>query len=255
MGLFHDGHELFRKFKLSVESEITYTDGCKDMIFLYKNGIKFTPKAFLILRQTFEYDEWLGAGTIGFYSWDNVCNIQNVKGITVLEEFNRVDIAEWLAGLPSRDLKYPFLHVRTGDVAYIVEGAPMSVRSRKGKERLKEDVHSLKPLFQDFFQRPATGPVEMMIDIFSSNRERLPDVDRLSISIMDAFEGLVYTSDKQVRYLQPRVFDSVKAYEPLECRTEPMEHYEISNIPAGSLYPLATGVLDYYVVRIHTYRR
>ena len=93
-----------------------------------------------------------------------------------------------------------------------------------------------------------------MIDIFSSDFSRLPDVDRTSITIMDAFEGTVYGNDKQVRHLQPRIFSSTSAYIKLECQSEPMEHYTVENIPAGSLYPLATGILDYYVVRIITYR-
>ena len=37
--------------------------------------------------------------------------------------------------------------------------------------------------------------------------------------------------------------------QPLEYQSRAaMEHYEVANIPAGSLYPLATGILDYYVV-------
>lgn len=252
MTLFHDGHELFRQFNLSVESEITYTDFCTENIFIYNNGIKFTPKALLMIYPAYEHDDWIEAETIKSYPWENVYNIQNVRGNTVLEEFEHAKIAKWLSSLPCKDVKYPFLHVRTGNVAYIVEGVPKSERSKRGKQRLKEEIQKLEPVIQRSFYRPVIGPVEMMIDIFSFNPEKLPDVDRLSISIMDAFESIVYASDKQVRHLQPRVFESGTAYERLECKTDPMPHYEINNIPAGSLYPLSTGVLDYYVVRIIT---
>ncbi len=150
-------------------------------------------------------------------------------------------------------MKFPFLQVRTGSVACIFEGIPKSVRSKGGKQRLKQEVNNLKSEIQRSFPTPDTGHVEMMIDIFSSNPKELPDVDRLSISVMDAFEGIVYEDDKQVRRLQPRIIETVSAYKRLECTTDPMAFLEVENLPVGSLYPLATGVLDYYVVRILTY--
>jgi hypothetical protein len=253
--LFHDGHDLFNKFKLSVESEITYIDFCKEMIFLHKD-IKFTTKALLMLYPADCHDDWIEAESIEFCPWDSVYNIQNVDGITILEEFDHAEIVKWLMSLPSKNVKYPFLHVRTGSFACIFEGVPKSARSKGGKQRLKEEVNNLKSSIQRSFPTPDPDHVEMMIDIFSSNPEELPDVDRLSISIMDAFEGIVYLSDKQIRLLQPRVFESEAVYEQFEWRGEPIPHgLEIKNIPAGSLYPLATGVLDYYVVRIITYYR
>jgi len=254
--LFHDGNELFHKFKLSVESVITYTNCCQEMIFAYKNGIKFTSKALLILHPAHNLDDWIEAELIELCPWDCVHNIQNVDGSTVLQEFDHDEIAKWLLSLPCREVKYPFLQVRTGNIAFIFEGVPKSARSKGGKQRLKEEVNNLKSDIQRSFPTPDMDHVEMIIDIFSSNPEGLPDVDRLSISIMDAFEGIVYASDKQVRRLQPRVIESVAAYKRIECTLDcSVDLLEIENIPAGSLYPLATGVLDYYVVRITTYYR
>ena len=211
--LFYDGHDLFNKFKLSVESEITYIDFCKETIFLHKN-IKFTSKALLMVYPTDCHDDWIEAESIEFCPWDSVYNIENINGNTVLEEFGHTEIMKWLMSLSSKNVKYPFLHVRTGSVACIFEGVPKSARSKIGKQRFKKEVHNLKSSIQRSFPTPDPDHVEMMIDIFSSNPEKLPDVDRLSISIMDAFEGIVYLNDKQIRLLQPRVFESEAVMHP-----------------------------------------
>lgn len=254
MVFFHTGADLFDRFNISVETEITYSDYCVDTIFVYKHGIKFTDKALLFLEPPREHDDWTEAEFIAFCSWENINGFQNVRGSEILEEFSRSEIDRWLSTIPTPRLQYPFLKAERGDVVYIARGIPKSERSRKGKRRLKEEVLKRKDLIQDHFGSPATGNVGIMIEVFSSDFDRLPDIDRMSITIMDAFQGTVYENDKQVRHLQPRVFSSTTAYTKLECQTEPMESYEIANIPAGSLYPLATGVLDYYVVRIITYR-
>lgn len=253
MSYFHTGTELFRRFNLSVESEITYSDYCQEMLFVHQHGIKFTDKALLMLYPAREHDDWIEAESIEFCPWENVISLRNVRGGEVLEEYSHSELDEWLATIPTPRLQYPILSARRGSVAYIVQGIPKSARSKKGKERLKQDVLGFKDTIRGNFGSPATGPVEIMIEVFSSDTIRLPDVDRMSITIMDAFEGTVYENDKQVRHLQPRVFSSATAYKKLECQTEPMDQYELKNVPAGSLYPLATGVLDYYVVRILTY--
>lgn len=253
--LFYNARDLFNKFKLSVESEITYIDFRKDTAFLYHN-FKFTSEALLMIYPIDCHDDWIEAETIEFCPWGMVYNIENIKGNKVLEEFGHTEIMKWLMSLPSKNVKYPFLHVRKGSVACIFEGVPKSARSKGGKQKLKEEVYNLKSSIQRDVPTPDPDDVEMMIEIFSSNPDGLPDVDRLSISIMDAFEGIVYLNDKQIRLLQPRVFESGNVYEQIEWSGEAMPHgLEIKNIPAGSLYPLATGVLDYYVVRILTYYR
>lgn len=255
MIIFHTGADLFDRFNISVESEITYSDYCKDMIFAHKHRIRFTDKALLMLHPAREYDDWIEAELIEFYPWDNVIGFQNVQGREILEEFSRSEIDEWLSTIPTPRLQYPFLNARHGNIAFIFQGVPKSSHSSKGKKWLKQEVLKLKDLIQEHFGPPDTDHVEIMIEIFSSDPDRLPDVDRMSTTVMDAFEGTVYVNDKQVRRLQPRVFSSTEAYTKVECQTEPMGYYEVANIPAGSLYPLATGILDYYVIRILTYYR
>ena len=255
--LFHTGDEFFQKFNISFESVITFTDFCQEPIFTRKQDIRFTPNSLLLLdsAQKLIRDEWIEEDVIEFCPWDCVHNIQNIHGSTVLQEFDHAEIAKWLSFLPSREFKSPFLQVRTGNVACIFEGIPKSARSKGGKQRIKQEANNLKLEIQRCFPTPDTDHVEMMIDIFSSHPKDLPDVDRLSISIMDAFEGVVYVSDKQVRLLQPRVIETGTAYRRLNCTGDPMALLAIENIPSGSLYPLANGVLDYYVVRILTYFR
>jgi hypothetical protein len=255
MGFYHEGVELFQKLKLSIESEITYSDFCKDMLLLHKDGIKFTDKALLLLYPSNEHDDWIEAESIDFLPWYNIYSIENITGNTTTEEYTPADIESWLATIMSPRLPYPFLSARPGNIAYLVSGMPRSERNKRNKAKLKQQVQELQGDIYERFGPPDTGPVEMMIDVFFSDATRRPDVDRLSIAIMDAFEGVAYINDKQVRHLQPRVFSSNAAYQQLECTGDPMGHFVLKNIPAGSLYPLATGLLDYYVVRIKTYWR
>ena len=117
---------------------------------------------------------------------------------------------------------------------------------------MKQDVAALRQPIEKGLGRPMTGPVELMIDVFSTEPLGLPDVDRFSNSVMDAFQGLAYTDDKQVVHLRPRVFESSAAFEVLECRSEPMPHFELEDVPPGSLFPLSHGIGDYYVARVRT---
>lgn len=252
--LFHPGTELFRRFGFDVESEIVFADYCTDMIFIYKNAIRFTPQALLIIKPTYDQDDWIQAESIRFYAWDNVLSFQNVRGSSVLAEFDQSTIRKWLASLPFLAHRPPFASVQEGNLVFFFEGVPRSVRSVGGKRRLKERVQEIRSTVTEYYPTPCCGPVEMMIDVFTSSPAELPDVDRLSTSLMDAFQNLVYKDDKQIRHLQPRVFESRSAFERLECRTEPMEHFEVSGIPPASLYPLAMGIADYYVVQLYPQR-
>ncbi|NVN91287.1 MAG: hypothetical protein HXX11_11890 [Desulfuromonadales bacterium] len=253
--LFLDGNVLFQKFNMSFESVITFTDFCQEMIFARNKAIRFTQNALLMSNPALNLDDWIEEDSIEFCPWNSVQNIQNIAGSAVLEEFNHSEIAKWLSSLPFSELKFPFLQVRTGKVACIFEGVPKSMRSKGGKERLKQEVQNLKLEIQQYFPTPDPDHVELMIEVFSSRPQDLPDVDRLSISIMDAFEGVVYVSDKQVKRLQPRVIDTSNAYSILGCAPEPMSLLEINDIPLGSVFPLACGILNYYVVRIFTFHR
>ena len=100
------------------------------------------------------------------------------------------------------------------------------------------------------FGSPLKGRVELMIDVFASESVGLPDVDRFSNSVMDAFQGVAYEDDRQVIDLRPRVFESREALMQLEVRSEPMSHFELEDVPPSSLFPLSQGIVDYYVVRV-----
>jgi hypothetical protein len=88
----------------------------------------------------------------------------------------------------------------------------------------------------------------MSIDVFSTKLFELPDLDRFTHPILDAFEGILYKNDKQLNELKPRVIDSSKIIVKLEC-PEPMSLFEIKNITTGSLFPLSIGLRDYFVIR------
>jgi hypothetical protein len=254
MRLFHPGTHLFSRFGFDVESEIVFADYCKDMIFMYRDGIRFTSHALLIVQPTHHQDDWIETESIQFYAWHNILAFQNVRGSTVLAEFDHSQIDPWLSSLPSLDHTLPFFHIREGNLTFFFAGVPRSVRSEGGRRRLRQWAEEIRPTVSNTYQSPCRGPVEMMIDIFTTSAAELPDVDRLSTALMDTFNGLVYVDDKQIRDLRPRVFESRSAYEQLECRTDPMEHYELSALPPASVYPLAMGVTDYYVVRLYPQR-
>ncbi len=117
---------------------------------------------------------------------------------------------------------------------------------------MKSIAEELEPSIKAAYPVPTCNAVQMRIDVFSSNPISLPDADRLCKSIMDAFEGIAYVSDKQVTDLRPRIICSKDAYSVVRLQTEPMPHFEVDNMPAGSMYPLASGILDYYVIRINS---
>lgn len=248
--LFHRGPELFDAFGVSLESEIQYADYCREMIWLHRDGIRFTAGALLITDLGANDGDWTEARTVRFYPWHNILGILNIRGATTLQEYTCEQIREWLSSLMPPVITYPLLHVESRCLALILTGAPRSVRSKRGKARLKSDVRSLQRTLQERFGSPMSGPVELMIDVFSTQPASLPDADQFSNSVMDAFEGLAYKDDKQVVHLRPRVFDSAAAFFGFECRSEPMPHYELEDIPSASLFPLTGGIPDYYVVRI-----
>lgn len=250
--LFHCGSELFDAFGISLESELTYADFCTEMIWLHRDGIRFTRDVLLITDLRQSDGDWAEAGKLRFYPWENVQGVRNVKGAAILQEYESDQIREWVSSLAQSRVTYPYLDVTRGHIAFVLEGAPRSVRSKGGKARLREEILKHRDTIGQALGRPMQGPVEMMIDVFSSEPVKLPDADRFSNSIMDAFQGLAYLDDKQVKHLRPRVFESSSAFERLECTSEPMPHFEIEDIPPGSLFPLATGMRDYYVVRIRS---
>lgn len=259
MSLFHSGKELLDRFRISPESEITFADYCKDLLFVYRDNIKFTSKALMFTypKNGFEniQDDWLEVESLELHPWQTVLMIQNVKGTTVIEEFRETEIREWLATINDPPLDYPYVTVRKGNIAFIVHGKPRSVRSNGGKKKFRQEVESKKEEIGRIYPRPFTGSVEMKIDVFLDDvhgNDR-PDIDRLSTLITDAFQGIAYVDDKQIRDLRPRIIDVSQAFRTLECRTEPMDSFELNDMPIGSVFPLAMGIRNYYVVRIMYY--
>lgn len=258
MSLFKLGEEIFKNFGLSVESEITFSDYCRDNIYLYKDRIKFTSKALLFFHPIYGIgehasDDWVDCESIGFYPWGSVISLQNIKGVKVLKEYDKKDIDTWLATIKDYEISYPFVQVRKGSMAYANLGMPKSIRSAGWKKRIKKDVIATKTKISKILPQPWKHNVEMKIDVFFDGTEEHPDLDRLAGPITDAFEGVAYDNDKQIKDLRPRMIDVSKAYQVLECKTNPMSSFSIDHIPTGSMYPLSLGILSYYIVRLMFY--
>jgi Holliday junction resolvase RusA-like endonuclease len=259
LNLFHSGKELFDRFRISLESRIIFTDYCSDLLFVYGDKIKFTSKALIFAypKSGFEniQDDWLEVRHLEFHPWQNIMMLENVKGDTIIEEFRETEICEWLSAVNDPQLDYPYVNVREGNIAFIIVGKPRSARSKGGKIEFRQKVQSKKEEIRRVYQWPFSGNVEMKVDIFLENvhgNDR-PDIDRLSTLISDAFQGIAYVDDKQIRDLRPRIIDVSSAFRTLECRTEPMDIFSLDDIPLGSVFPLAMGIRNYYVVRIMYY--
>jgi Holliday junction resolvase RusA-like endonuclease len=259
LSLFHSGKGLFDRFRVSIESEITFSDYCRELLFPDRDHIIFTSKALIITypKDGFEsiQDDWLEVEHLEFYPWDNVLTLQNIRGDKVLEEFDKTQIMEWLSTICDPQIDYPYINVRKGNIAFIVAGNPRSVRSRGGRMALRRQVESRREEINRVYPQPFKRDVEMKIEVFMEDihRNERPDIDRLSTLIADAFQGIAYLDDKQIRDLRPRIIDVSEAFKKLECRTTLMNSFSLDDIPIGSVFPLAIGMKSYYVVRIIHY--
>ena len=259
MSLFHHGKELFDRFGLSVESEITFTDYCSQLIFPYQSDIRFTSKSLIFVspKEGFQnsVDDWIEVETLEFLPWHSILSFQNMKGAEIVDQYDQKVIADWLSTVTDPPMSFPYVDVRKGHIAFIVHGKPRSIRSPGGKRSFRKKVEGKRANIRAVYPTPFSGNVEMRIDVFSANADAddRPDVDRLSGLITDAFQGIAYVDDKQIRDLRPRIIDVSHAFTKLECRTDPMGCFELTDIPLGSLFPLAIGEKEYYVVRIIYY--
>jgi len=260
LSLFHLGKELFNKFGLSLESEITFSDCCKNQIFVYRDNIRFTSKSLIFFHpkygsEKYISDDWIETESLDFYPWHSVLNFQNVKGTKILQEFGETEINKWLSTIKDPELNFPYINARREHIAFIVIGKPKSVRSQGGKRRLKKEVEAKRKEIAKINPQPYSRDVEMKVDVFleDADSDDRPDVDRLSSLITDAFEGVAYLNDKQIKDLRPRIIDVSQAFTKLECRTHPMSCFSLDDIPTGSVFPLAMGIKNYYVVRIIYY--
>jgi len=200
-------------------------------------------------------DDWVECETVDFYPWYNILGFENIKRDKVLKKFDETDINKWLSSVRDPQLEYPYVAVRQWGIAFINLGTPRSFRSKGAKRRALKEVEAKKQDIEKLYPHPWNKNVEMKIDVFledihSNDR---PDVDRLSSLIMDSFKGVAYNDDRQIRDLRPRILDVSEAFKKLECTSDPMPHFSLNDIPTGSMFPLAIGIKNYYIVRIIYY--
>jgi hypothetical protein len=96
MIFFRTWEELSHRFNLSIESGIIFSDYCKDMIFIHKDGTKFTDKALLLQHSVHGHDDWIEAEHINFYPWENIIGFQNIQGTKTFEDFSKPEIDTWV---------------------------------------------------------------------------------------------------------------------------------------------------------------
>ena len=242
-----------------MESEIIYSDYCSEPLFTHKNTLIFTNKALIFANPKDRYwkinDHWYEVDFLEFVPWKSVFGIRNIDRNKVLEEFDQKKIYNWLSTLKEPDIEFPHIEVKRGELIFIATGIPKSVRSKMGKAAFRSQVASKQKEIQTIYPNPFTGYIEMKIDVFFEDLTGIhrPDVDRLSTLISDAFEGIAYVNDKQIVDLRPRIINTANAYSKLEIQTNPMSIFSIKDIPIGSVFPLAMGIKNYYVIRMIYY--
>jgi Holliday junction resolvase RusA-like endonuclease len=254
--LYRSGNAFMDLFRLPPESEIAYTDGCREiMIRWVNNEVKFTSKAILYYNPKYiardsAYEDYIESQIVYFIPWNNIYSIYKVKGDKKLKTYDSISLNNCLSKIVDPVIKYPFFRLANWQLVFIDKGKPKSSRSKGGKRRFKEEIDLQIDHIRQFIPKPFGGDIEIKIDVFLEDKNDHADVDRFSTHILDAFKGIVYKDDKQVKDLRPRVIDVSNAYDVLECRTDPMSTFTIEDIAPGALYPLATGIKNYYVVRM-----
>ncbi len=257
--LLRDRNDLFQLLipKTSIKgvcTQIRYTDGCICSDHgLHSWHIKWGKRAMLQYKnnspEPYDFD-WAEQDHIEICPWNSVEEIAFLKGtknIAVVDQrtvISRIDNDSKLRPV------LPHLAIHSGALNLICAGTPRSERSVKGKRRTKDTVLELKSKICSEFTCSERARFEVFVEIFTENRTSQADIDRLMPPILDAFNGVVWSNDRQVDSIHPRFFDTHDLFVKLECRTEPMFLAEIASIPVGSLSPLLYSNDDYYVVRI-----
>ena len=241
---------------LTFESEVLFSDYCKDAIFVGRpERIKFTKELLLFCDNDiyhgheYESDDWLEWERIEICHWQNILEIDVVKGSKTKRIIKKDELDAWIDNQEVPKITFPFWNISRGNITVIIDGRPHSERSKRGNENIKAIIRSSEKRIRKILPVPYSGHVQMSIDVFSTKLLELPDLDRFTHPILDAFEGILYKNDKQLKELKPRVIDSSKVIVKLECRSEPMGLFEIENITTGSLFPLSVGLRDYFVIR------
>ena len=257
LNLYHNGRKMMEQLGLTFESEVLFSDYCKDTIFVgHPERIKFTKDLLLFCDSDnyygldYESDDWLEWDRIEICHWQNILEIDVVKGSNTERTIKKEELKAWLDQQKVPKITFPFFNIRRGNITVIIEGRPHSERSTKGKEKIKTIIRSSGDQIRKVLPAPRSEHIQMSIDVFSTELSEIPDIDRFTHPILDAFEGIVYKNDKQLKELKPRIIDSSKAIVKLECRTEPMGLCEIEDITTGSLFPLSIGLRDYFVIRV-----
>lgn len=252
--LYNDGKFLMEQLKLSITSKVLYSDYCEDPILFstYPESVKFTKDVLLFCersRNVEEADDWLEWDRVEVCPWNNIIEINHSD-----KKIKKEELDTWLLQQEDHVMELPFCNARRGNITVIMKGRPYSERNRPKKKETIKTIKSFSSQIKKILPNPITGkqqiPIEVFIDVFSRQKGNFPDTDRLVPPILDAFQGLVYENDRQVKKHQPRVINTSKVFERLECRTIPMGSFEIDNITTGALFPLAKGCTDYFVIRV-----
>ena len=239
---------------LSSLDEIVFSDYTQNHMMYYQPGIRFT-KEMLFLCQTHRatvdlgLDDWQDWDFIEICPWENIISIDRYEGLDVIRSVSQKEIKSWLMSLEEIPLSFPIVRVTAKDIGIIMEGRPYSERSQRSLVKQKSIYENLLTKITTIVKKPLTVPTILYIDVFTTQEEELPDVDRFVQPIMDFFKGILYVDDSQIHDLHPRIFKMDNPFTILECRSEPMSLSSVENIPVGSLFPLVKNVKDYYVIR------
>jgi hypothetical protein len=248
--LFCSGEGLEQAFALTPESEILFADGSRELFLELYEGMRYTPELLLLCNGGLPNDDWQESETIQICPWNNILGIHVIDGSKLRRVIGSQELSTWRSALPSIPCSLPYIDVTDDNIVIILSGRPYSERSQRSAGRQQRSLQTLYPEIRSVIPAPRTEPMAMNIEVFTTEADQLPDVDRLAKPIMDVFKGVVYRDDKQVRSLQPKVLDVTNAFITLECRTVPMALHEVGHVPVGDLFPLANGIWDYYTVRM-----
>lgn len=254
--LYKDGKFMMDQLNLPITSKVLYSDYCQEPILFstHPKNVKFTKDVLLLCKRDNPYiqesNDWLEWKTVEICPWDNILEIKHSD-----KTYGQDELCRWLSRQEEYIMGLPFCNAKSGNITIIIKGRPYSERNRLRKKETIESIKSFSNQIREILPTPInnkqSNQIEVLIDVFSQQKGNFPDVDRLVPPILDAFQGLVYENDRQVKKCQPRVINTSKVFERLECRTAvPMGLFEIDNITTGALFPLANRCMDYFVIRV-----
>jgi hypothetical protein len=233
------------------------TDGCSFSRELSSWRTKWGPRGLLFcehdLIDPYDFD-WAEQSRITICSWESMDEIRCMRGDgdQTVAQAMQVDIMKHVAAHAYPQVELPYVAGFVGEINLICSGTPRSERSAKGKLRTKETVSRLLPEIRERFPQMLSCAFEAYIETFTTDKRNEPDLDRSIPPILDAFSGVVYETDKQIKSLHHRIFNTNDLLERLELKNEPMSLSEIPSIPIGSLAALLWGHANYHVIRMNS---